>query len=62
MKSILRVSPVQIVQDQDERARLLILGTYRETEVDQAHPLARALAELRRARALDSVTLAGLMG
>ena len=43
-----------------ERARLLILGTYRETEVDQAHPLVRALAELRRARALDTVTLAGL--
>ena len=39
--------------------RLLILGTYRETEVDQAHPLARALAELRRARALESVALAG---
>jgi tetratricopeptide (TPR) repeat protein len=43
-----------------ERAPLLILVTYRETEVDQAHPLARALAELRRARTLDSLPLTGL--
>jgi DNA-binding SARP family transcriptional activator/tetratricopeptide (TPR) repeat protein len=39
---------------------LLILGTYRESEVDPAHPLAQALAELRRARALDSLTIEGL--
>jgi class 3 adenylate cyclase/tetratricopeptide (TPR) repeat protein len=43
-----------------EGAPLLVLGTYRETEVDHAHPLAHALAELRRARVLDSLTLAGL--
>ena len=43
-----------------EQAPLLILGTYRETEVDDEHPLAQALAELRRARALHSITLAGL--
>jgi class 3 adenylate cyclase len=43
-----------------EGAPLLILGTYRETEVDEAHPLEQTLAELRRARALDSVTLEGL--
>ncbi len=39
---------------------LLILGTYRETEVDQGHPLALAMAELRRGRSLDTVTLAGI--
>ena len=39
---------------------MLILGTYRETEVDEAHPLGQAIAELRRARALDTVTLGGL--
>ena len=39
---------------------LLILGTYRETEVDEAHPLARALAELRRARALETLRIEGL--
>ncbi len=39
---------------------LLILGTYREIEVDDEHPLAAALAELRRARALTTLTLTGL--
>jgi len=43
-----------------EGAPLLILGTYRETEVDEMHPLEQALAELRRARALDTITLTGL--
>ena len=43
-----------------EGASLLILGTYRETEVDQEHPLAQALAELRRGRSLDTVTLEGI--
>jgi DNA-binding SARP family transcriptional activator len=43
-----------------ERWPLLILGTYRESEVDEAHPLAQALAELRRARALDRLTIDGL--
>jgi predicted ATPase/class 3 adenylate cyclase len=43
-----------------EHAPLLVLGSYRETEVDEEHPLARALAELRRARALATITLAGL--
>src|SRR3989440_8904232 len=36
-----------------EQTPLLILGTYRETEVDRADPLAQVLAELRRARAVD---------
>ena len=43
-----------------EGVPLLILGTYRETEVDETHPLEQALAELRRARALDTVALRGL--
>ena len=43
-----------------EGVPLLILATYRETEVDDAHPLGQALAELRRARALDTVALRGL--
>src|SRR5215213_6038282 len=30
-------------------SRLLIVGTYRDVEVDRAHPLSGALAELRRA-------------
>ena len=43
-----------------EGSSLLILGTYRQTEVDEAHPLGQAIAELRRARALVTVTLGGL--
>ena len=41
-------------------APLLILGTYRETEVHEDDPLSLALAELRRARALESVSVDGL--
>ncbi len=41
-------------------APLLILGTYRETEVPEGHPLSDTLAELRRARTLTVVSLAGL--
>jgi DNA-binding SARP family transcriptional activator len=43
-----------------EGTPLLILGTYRDTEVDEADPLARALAELRRARTLQTLRLEGL--
>lgn len=43
-----------------ERAPLMILATYRETEVDEEHPLAQALVELRRARVLDTMTLEGI--
>jgi AAA ATPase domain/Adenylate and Guanylate cyclase catalytic domain len=41
-------------------APLLILGTYRETEVPEGHPLSAALSELRRTRALTAVSLGGL--
>ena len=43
-----------------EGTSLLVLGTYRETEVDETHPLADTLAELRRARVLDHLKLVGL--
>ena len=33
-------------------ARLLIVGTYRDVEVDRNHPLSAALAELRRVSSL----------
>jgi len=41
-------------------ARLLIVGTYRDVEVDRSHPLSGALAELRRAATYDRVLLRGL--
>jgi tetratricopeptide (TPR) repeat protein len=41
-------------------ARLLILGTYRDVEVDRSHPLSAALAELRRVSTYGRVLLRGL--
>ncbi|MFI5004631.1 MAG: AAA family ATPase [Solirubrobacterales bacterium] len=41
-------------------APLMVLGTYRPVEVGEEHPLAEALAELRRARALERISLSGL--
>jgi tetratricopeptide (TPR) repeat protein/ribosomal protein L40E len=41
-------------------ARLLIVGTYRDVEVDRSHPLSAVLAELRRASTYERVLLRGL--
>jgi len=41
-------------------ARLLIVGTYRDVEVDRSHPLSAALAELRRVSTYGRVLLRGL--
>src|SRR6185436_19847339 len=41
-------------------ARLLLIGTYRDVEVDRAHPLSGALAELRRGSNFSRVPLRGL--
>ena len=41
-------------------ARLLIIGTYRDVEVDRSHPLSAALAELRRVSTYGRVLLRGL--
>jgi DNA-binding SARP family transcriptional activator/class 3 adenylate cyclase len=41
-------------------APLMVLGTYRPVEVGEEHPLAEALAELRRARAVERLSLSGL--
>src|SRR5207244_824222 len=40
-------------------AALLIVGTYRETELTRTHPLAEMLADLRRERLVDRVLLHG---
>jgi DNA-binding SARP family transcriptional activator len=39
---------------------LLVVGTYRHAEVDAAHPLAEAVAEVRRERPFERVVLDGL--
>ena len=41
-------------------ARLLLVGTYRDVEVDRAHPLSGVLAELRRGSAFARIPLRGL--
>ena len=41
-------------------ARVLIAGAYRETELARSHPLAHALADLRRDRLVERVALRGL--
>jgi hypothetical protein len=43
-------------------ARLFIVGTYRDVEVDRTHPLSAALAELRRVSNFGRVILRGLNG
>ena len=43
-----------------EGARLLLIGTYRDVEVDRSHPLSSVLAELRRGAAVARVLLRGL--
>jgi len=43
-----------------ERKRLLLVGTYRDIEVDRTHPLSAALAEFRRLPTFGRVLLRGL--
>ncbi len=43
-----------------EKSRLLIVGTYRDVEVDRTHPLSASLAELRRIPTFTRVGLRGL--
>jgi class 3 adenylate cyclase len=38
----------------------LVLGTYRDTDLSRAHPLAATLGELRRERAVQRLSLSGL--
>jgi DNA-binding winged helix-turn-helix (wHTH) protein/tetratricopeptide (TPR) repeat protein len=41
-------------------SRLMVVGTYRDLEVDRSHPLSAMLAELRRERLYERVLLRGL--
>ena len=40
--------------------RVLLVGTYRDTELDRTHPLSEALAELNREGAFERISLGGL--
>jgi DNA-binding SARP family transcriptional activator/tetratricopeptide (TPR) repeat protein len=43
-----------------QRSPLLVVGTYRHAEVDAGHPLAEALAEIRREHPVERIELDGL--
>jgi len=46
---------------QDTReARLLVVGIYRDTDLDRTHPLADVLPDLRRTSGFERVLLRGL--
>ncbi|MHB8577123.1 MAG: AAA family ATPase, partial [Dehalococcoidia bacterium] len=51
---------LQHLARQLQGARLLLVGTYRDVEVDRQHPLSGAVAELRRGGRLERVALRGL--
>ncbi len=40
--------------------RLLVVGTYRDTDLDRRHPLSEMLADLRRSGEVDRIALGGL--
>ena len=40
--------------------RLLVVGTYRDTDLDRAHPLSEVLADLRRESSVQRMSLSGL--
>jgi hypothetical protein len=44
----------------DEGLRLLLIGTYRDTDLDRVHPLAEMRADLRRERGVERIDLGGL--
>jgi class 3 adenylate cyclase/DNA-binding CsgD family transcriptional regulator len=43
-----------------EPMRVLVLGTYRDTEIGRTHPLTEALADLRRREGMERISLSGL--
>ena len=44
----------------DQQLRLLVLGTYRDSELSRSHPLVETLAELHRHHGVGRVAVAGL--
>jgi hypothetical protein len=44
----------------DARARLLVVGTYRDTDIDRSHPLSDVLADLRRLPIVSRLAVDGL--
>ena len=51
---------LQFIVRELANTRLLIIGTYRDVELNRQHPLAETLAELTRDRQFERVLLRGL--
>jgi eukaryotic-like serine/threonine-protein kinase len=51
---------LQFLSRELRETRLLVVGTYREQEVDQKHPLAEALGEMARQGPIERLQLSGL--
>jgi hypothetical protein len=51
---------LQFVARELDRAKLLVVGTYRDVEVGRRHPLTATLAELTRAHRMQRIPLHGL--
>jgi class 3 adenylate cyclase len=56
LKHVLRFQP----SIGEAQPRLLLIGTYRDSELDRAHPLAEILAELRKDSTVQRLALRGL--
>ena len=54
------LSMLRHVLRQTHASPILVLGTYRETDLDRRHPLSEALADIRRAEGYKRVLLRGL--
>jgi class 3 adenylate cyclase len=48
------------VLQSERHMNLLVIGTYRDTEIDRTHPLGALLAHLRRTDGVDRIALRGL--
>ena len=48
------------VLNSERDLNLLVIGTYRDTEIDRTHPLGALLAHLRRTEGVDRLALRGL--
>jgi tetratricopeptide (TPR) repeat protein len=51
---------LEFIAAESAAARLMILGTYRDLEVDRRHPLSNTLAELARRPSFERIVLGGL--
>ena len=54
------VSMMRAVSRAARRGRLLVIGTYRETDIDRRHPFAQAIATLQREVESTRIALSGL--